>query len=107
MAAKIIDGKKIASLTRADIASRVAQLKEESGVAPGLAVIIVGNDPASQVYVRNKKKACEEAGMYSVVIEMPEDTTQEALMDQIETLKENDRIHGILYSFPCLHTWTR
>ena len=100
MAAKIIDGKKIASLTRADIASRVAQLKEESGVAPGLAVIIVGNDPASQVYVRNKKKACEEAGMYSVVIEMPEDTTQEALMEQIETLKENDRIHGILVQRP-------
>lgn len=100
MAAKIIDGKKIASLTRADIASRVAQLKEESGVAPGLAVIIVGNDPASQVYVRNKKKACEEAGMYSVVIEMPEDTTQEALMEQIETLKENDRIHGILVQLP-------
>ena len=100
MAAKIIDGKKIASLTRADIASRAAQLKEESGVIPGLAVIIVGNDPASQVYVRNKKKACEEAGMYSVVIEMPEDTTQEALMEQIETLKENDRIHGILVQLP-------
>lgn len=100
MAAKIIDGKKIAGLTRADIAARAAQLEKEYGVKPGLAVIIVGEDPASQVYVRNKKKACEEAGMYSVVIEMPENTTQEALMEQIEQLKRDDKIHGILVQLP-------
>lgn len=100
MAAKIIDGKKIAGLTRADIAARVAQLEKEYGVKPGLAVIIVGDDPASQVYVRNKKKACEEAGMYSVVIEMPENITQEALMEQIEQLKGDDKIHGILVQLP-------
>ncbi len=100
MAAKIIDGKKIAELTRADIAARAAQLEAQSGVKPGLAVIIVGDNPASQVYVCNKKKACEQAGMYSVVIEMAGDTTQEALMEQIETLKADDKIHGILVQLP-------
>ena len=63
MAAKIIDGKKIAGITRADIAARAAELEKQTGVKPGLAVIIVGEDPASQVYVRNKKRACDEAGM--------------------------------------------
>ncbi len=100
MAAKIIDGKKIAELTRADIAARAAKLEAQSGVKPGLAVIIVGDNPASQVYVRNKKKACEQAGMYSVVVEMPGDTTQEALMKQIEALKTDDKIHGILVQLP-------
>ncbi len=100
MAAKIIDGKKIAGITRADIAARAAELEKQTGVKPGLAVIIVGEDPASQVYVRNKKRACEEAGMYSVVIEMPADTTQAALMEQIEQLKKDEKIHGILVQLP-------
>ncbi|MCI8611453.1 MAG: bifunctional methylenetetrahydrofolate dehydrogenase/methenyltetrahydrofolate cyclohydrolase FolD [Clostridiales bacterium] len=100
MAARIIDGKKIAGLTRADIAARAARLEAETGVKPGLAVIIVGDDPASQVYVRNKKRACEEAGMYSVVIEMPADTTQAELMEQIEQLKKDEKIHGILVQLP-------
>ena len=100
MAARIIDGKKIAGLTRTDIAARAAMLEAETGVKPGLAVIIVGNDPASQVYVRNKKRACEEAGMYSEVVEMPADTTQAELMKQIEQLKKDEKVHGILVQLP-------
>ncbi len=98
--AHIIDGKKIAAATRADIADRVEKMKRDLGVCPGLAVVIVGENPASQVYVRNKKKACEEAGMYSVVVEMPESTTQQQLMDKLEELKSDSRIHGILVQLP-------
>ena len=98
--AHIIDGKKIAADTRADIARRVAEFEGETGVKPGLAVIIVGENPASQVYVRNKKKAAIEVGMHSVVIEMPEETTQEALMAKLEELKADKAIHGILVQLP-------
>lgn len=98
--ARIIDGKKIAELTRADIAARVAAFKENNGFAPGLAVVIVGENPASKVYVRNKKKASEEAGMYSVVCEMPESTTQTELMKKLSELKADERIHGILVQLP-------
>ena len=98
--AHIIDGKKIAAETRADIAQRVAAFEKEKGFKPGLAVIIVGENPASQVYVRNKKKACEDVGMYSIVIEMPEATTQDELMVKIEELKNDTAIHGILVQLP-------
>ncbi|MBQ8474742.1 MAG: bifunctional methylenetetrahydrofolate dehydrogenase/methenyltetrahydrofolate cyclohydrolase FolD [Clostridia bacterium] len=98
--AHIIDGKKIAAETRNDISRRVAEFENENGFKPGLAVIIVGENPASQVYVRNKKKACEDVGMYSVVIEMKEDTTQSELMSKIEELKADDKIHGILVQLP-------
>jgi len=98
--AHIIDGKKIAAATRADIAQRVADFEKEKGFKPGLAVIIVGENPASQVYVRNKKKACEDVGMYSIVIEMPEATTQAELMAKIEELKNDEKIHGILVQLP-------
>ena len=85
--AKIIDGKEIAKNTREQIAAEVSSFIERTGVTPGLAVIIVGDDPASQVYVRNKKKVCVEAGMNSWVIEMPKETTQDGLMAEIERLK--------------------
>ncbi|MBQ7835864.1 MAG: bifunctional methylenetetrahydrofolate dehydrogenase/methenyltetrahydrofolate cyclohydrolase FolD [Clostridia bacterium] len=98
--AHIIDGKKIAADTRADIARRVEGFKTENGFVPGLAVIIVGENPASKVYVRNKKKACEDVGMFSVVIEMPEETKQEELMAKIEELKCDSSIHGILVQLP-------
>lgn len=98
--AHIIDGKKIAAVARADIAERVKQFEEKTGVLPGLAVIIVGENPASQVYVRNKQKACEDAGMYSVVVRMPEETTQDELMAKLEELKNDDKIHGILVQLP-------
>ncbi len=98
--AKIIDGKRIAAETRADIAKRTAAFKETHGYAPGLAVIIVGEDPASQVYVRNKKKGCEEVGFHSEVCEMPADTTMEILLAKIEDYKNNPAIHGILVQLP-------
>ena len=98
--AKIIDGKKIAAETRKDIAERAARFTAEHGFAPGLAVIIVGEDPASQVYVRNKKKACEEVGFYSQVYEMPAETTMDELLGKIATLKNDTKIHGILVQLP-------
>ncbi len=98
--AKIIDGKRIAAETRADIAKRTAAFQATYGYAPGLAVIIVGEDPASQVYVRNKKKACEEVGFVSEVYEMPADTTMEELLAKIEAYKNNKSIHGILVQLP-------
>ncbi|MBO6052334.1 MAG: bifunctional 5,10-methylene-tetrahydrofolate dehydrogenase/5,10-methylene-tetrahydrofolate cyclohydrolase, partial [Clostridia bacterium] len=100
MAARIIDGKRISAAVREEIKNRAAALTERTGIVPGLAVIIVGENPASQVYVRNKKKACEEAGFHSVVIEMPEDTAQDALLSKIEELKADPRIHGILVQLP-------
>ena len=98
--AHIIDGKRIAAAARAQIAERARMLTEKTGTVPGLAVVIVGEDPASKVYVRNKKKACEEAGFYSVVEEMPENTTQDELLARLEELKADPRIHGILVQLP-------
>lgn len=98
--AHIIDGRVIAASTRADIARRAAEFEEKTGVKPGLAVVIVGNDPASQVYVRNKKKACAEVGFLSEVHEMPEETTMDELLSKIDELKTRSDIHGILVQLP-------
>lgn len=98
--AHIIDGKVISASARADIAKRAAAFEAETGVKPGLAVVIVGSDPASQVYVRNKKKGCGEVGFYSEVHEMPEETTMDELLAKIEELKKNEKIHGILVQLP-------
>ena len=95
----LIDGKQIAADTRAEIAAEAAALKE-AGHTPGLAVIIVGENPASQVYVRNKHRACGEVGMYSEVITMPEDTAEDVLLAKIAELNEDDRIDGILVQLP-------
>lgn len=97
--AKIIDGKLIAGEVRARIADEAAALAKR-GVVPGLAVIIVGDDAASQVYVRNKHKACAEAGFYSEVIQMPRETTENELLCKIESLAEDDKIDGILVQLP-------
>lgn len=97
--ATIIDGKKISAEIRAEIAEEVKAMKE-SGVCPGLAVIIVGEDPASKVYVRNKGRACAEVGIYSEIIEMPEDTTETGLLQKIEELNVREEIHGILVQLP-------
>lgn len=97
--AKIIDGKQIAKEVRAEIAAECAELKKK-GIVPGLAVVIVGTDPASQVYVRNKKKACEEVGFRSEVFELPEETTEEELLALVKKLNENVNIHGILVQLP-------
>lgn len=96
---KIIDGKLISKEEREKIAAETAALKEK-GVTPGLAVIIVGEDPASQVYVRNKHRACGEVGFYSDVITMPESATEEELLSKIAELAENDKINGILVQLP-------
>lgn len=99
MAAQLLDGKAMSEELRADIARKVAALKER-GVTPGLAVILVGDDPASQIYVRNKGIGCEKTGMHSVTIRMPEDATQQALEGQIRALNADPAIHGILVQLP-------
>lgn len=99
MSAKIIDGKAVALDVRKKWKQRVAQLKEK-GVLPGLAVIIVGDNPASQVYVRNKIKACHEVGIYSELIDLPEDISEALLLSAIERLNDNPSIHGILVQLP-------
>lgn len=98
--AHIIDGKRISAEIRADIAKRAAEFTARTGIRPGLAVIIVGSSPASQIYVRNKRRACEEVGFYSKVYEMSEDTTQDELLSKIDELKNNSDIHGILVQLP-------
>ena len=98
--AHIIDGKKISAAAREDIANRARDFEEKTGVKPGLAVVIVGSDPASQVYVRNKKKACEEVGFHSEVYELPAETSQDDLLSIIEKIKSDVSIHGILVQLP-------
>ncbi len=98
--AQIIDGKLISKQVREEIAAEVVAYKAKYNAAPGLAVIIVGSDPASQVYVRNKKRACEEVGFYSESYELPEETTNEELIALVERLNNDDKIHGILVQLP-------
>lgn len=97
--AKIINGKEISAAVKARIATEVAELKEK-GMTPGLAVIIVGNDPASKVYVGSKERTCIELGMYSEKYELPEDTTNEQLLELVKKLNRDDKIHGILCQLP-------
>ncbi|MBF0159473.1 MAG: bifunctional methylenetetrahydrofolate dehydrogenase/methenyltetrahydrofolate cyclohydrolase FolD [Magnetococcales bacterium] len=96
----IIDGKAIAQQIRQEVAVECAKLKAAQGVVPGLAVVLVGHDPASQVYVRNKKKACEEAGMVSFSHELPADISMVTLLEQIDQLNHDPRVHGILVQLP-------
>ena len=99
MSAQLLDGKIMSDELRVHIAERVAALKEK-GVQPGLAVILVGEDPASQIYVRNKEKGCEQVGMHSVAIRLPAETTQEELENHIRALNADAAIHGILVQLP-------
>ncbi|TBL79872.1 bifunctional methylenetetrahydrofolate dehydrogenase/methenyltetrahydrofolate cyclohydrolase FolD [Paenibacillus thalictri] len=99
MPAQIINGKEIVSSYRAEIKEQVQALTS-SGTQPGLAVVIVGEDPASQVYVRNKAKSCEEAGIYSEVHRLPVQTSEAELLQLIRQLNDNPRIHGILVQSP-------
>ena len=98
--ANIINGKEISAAIRAEIKEATERLVAESGVRPGLAVIIVGEDPASQVYVRNKKRACDEVGFYSESYELPESTTQDELNALVDRLNKDEKIHGILCQLP-------
>jgi methylenetetrahydrofolate dehydrogenase (NADP+)/methenyltetrahydrofolate cyclohydrolase len=95
----ILDGKALAAKKKEAIRTRVAALQAR-GVTPGLAVIVVGDNPASRVYVSNKEKDCAECGIYSEEYHLPTETTQEQLLDLIDTLNHNDRIHGILCQLP-------
>ena len=98
--ANIIDGKAISAIVREEIAQKVVEYNERTGLRPGLAVVIVGTDPASQVYVRNKKKACEQVGFNSWVYELPESTTQEELNALVDKLNADSLVHGILVQLP-------
>ena len=100
MSARILEGKVFAGQFKEDAKKRAAALQEKYGVQPGLAVIIVGHDPASEVYVRNKHRACEELGIYSQVIEMPEESSKEEVLAKIDSLNKDEKIHGILVQLP-------
>lgn len=96
MAAQILDGKALSAKIKENLAEEI----KEKGIKPGLAVIIVGNDPASRVYVNNKKKACEVCGIYSEEHALPESTTEEELLSLIDSLNKRSDIHGILVQLP-------
>jgi len=100
MAAKIIDGKATARQMREEIAQGVVELKKEKGITPGLGVILVGDDPASHSYVRAKEKACEKSGIYSDNNCLPAETSEKQLLEMIEKMNSNTKIHGILVQLP-------
>ncbi len=100
MAAKIINGKEVSRKLREEVKERAGKFRNRFGKRPGLAVVIVGENPASQIYVRNKIKACEELGLYSEKHELPESTSEEALMRLVEKLNNDDNIHGFLVQLP-------
>lgn len=98
--AEIIDGKLVSAETRKEIAREAKEFTAETGIVPGLAVILVGDDPASAVYVRNKHKGCLDVGFKSFQIELPKETTEEELVNRIKELNENPEVHGILVQLP-------
>lgn len=97
---KLIDGKQLAADLRAEIADGVARLKAERGIVPGLAVILVGENPASVSYVTAKERACVEAGIFSLPIHLPAETSEEKLLETVRELNDDPRIHGILVQLP-------
>ncbi len=99
MANKLIDGKKIANQKKMIIAEEVEKLKNE-GIIPGLAVILVGNSPASKTYVSNKEKTCRELGMHSILVELPQSVSEGELLNKIDELNHDETIHGILVQLP-------
>ncbi|GLV62231.1 bifunctional protein FolD [Bacillus mycoides] len=99
MVAVIIKGNEVAEKKRAQLKEEVVKLKEQ-GIVPGLAVILVGEDPASRSYVKGKEKGCEQVGIYSELIELPETITEERLLAEIDRLNGDDRINGILVQLP-------
>lgn len=98
--AKLISGKAVSAALRTQIREETAALRENHGIHPGLAVVLVGNDPASQIYVRNKQKACEEVGFCAFEYRLNENSTQEQLLDLIRVLNKDDKVHGILVQLP-------
>ncbi len=100
MPAQVIDGKRISEDIRREVKEGTLRLRSEKGVVPGLAFVLVGDNPASQSYVKMKGKACEEVGFYSVTERMPADTSEEALLRKVEAFNQDPRIHGILVQLP-------
>lgn len=100
MTAQTLDGKALAQTVRHELTQTIAKHLASGGVKPGLAVLLVGDDPASQVYVRNKVKACAEVGMASTLLHLPADTTQHALLQHIEQLNQDPLVHGVLVQLP-------
>lgn len=97
---KIISGKEVSAVIRQKIREDAQTLRENHGIQPGLAVILVGNDPASQIYVRNKQKACEEVGFHAFEYRLSENSTEEQLLDLIGVLNKDNKVHGILVQLP-------
>jgi methylenetetrahydrofolate dehydrogenase (NADP+)/methenyltetrahydrofolate cyclohydrolase len=100
MTARIIDGKAVARHLRTEYRARVQQLKEQHGLQPGLAVILVGDNPASKLYVSNKVRACEDVGIRSELIRLPADTPEEQLLAEIDRLNADPTVHGVLVQLP-------
>lgn len=97
---QILDGKTLAATLREEIASQVADFTQKTGVTPCLAAVLVGDDPASQVYVRNKETACAKVGILSKLFRLPAETTQEELLERVRQLNTDDSVHGILVQLP-------
>ncbi len=97
---QLIDGKSLANKVHTQVASQVEQLKQEKNIVPGLAVILVGDDPASHAYVKMKAKACEKVGFYSITHNMPDTISQDEIIATIEMMNNNPRIDGILVQLP-------
>lgn len=100
MSAKLIDGKAVSLALREQLKTEVSQFERLSHRKAGLAVVLVGENPASQVYVRNKVKGCEETGIQSFAYYLPEDTSEEAVLELVDTLNEDERVNGILVQLP-------
>ena len=100
MTANILDGKALAEEIRGEVATGVAEMQQKHGVTPGLAAVLVGDDPASVIYVRNKRRACDEVGMVSDTFLMPADSTNEQVLARVQALNDDPRFHGILVQLP-------
>ena len=100
MTAKILDGKALAEEIRGEVATGVAEMQQKHGVTPGLAAVLVGDDPASAIYVRNKRRACDEVGMVSDTFLMPADSPTEQVLARVQALNEDPRFHGVLVQLP-------
>jgi len=98
--AKILNGKVLAHEIRGEVAKGITEMQQNHGVTPGLAAVLVGDDPASAIYVRNKRKACDEVGMVSDTIFLPGNSTTKNVLEAVDGLNENPRFHGILVQLP-------
>tara|TARA_B100000749_G_scaffold280803_1_gene278905 strand:+ start:1141 stop:2037 length:897 start_codon:yes stop_codon:yes gene_type:complete len=100
LTANILDGKALAEEIRGEVAMGIAEMQQKHGITPGLAAVLVGDDPASAIYVRNKRRACDEVGMVSNTILLPTDSTNEQVLAQVQALNNDPRFHGILVQLP-------